>query len=220
MNISMDRHGRIVQSGEGTHRQPMGVDEVDNTLSNPVSQAEYLANANAIEYATMAARAHHFGQVQAANAAYQDYVASLAAEYEEFVDAESAEANGGESPLLYAAAMQTMAGGCTDQYTALGGYLLSQDGELAFDRTMNGQVHHGMGQVQNLISQAQADAQAAQAAVAPLVAAAQGGSSVAAALTAAAPSAGGLSSLMSQKIGGVPIPYLAGGLFVLLLLKK
>lgn len=223
MLVSLGRNGRVVQSGEGSYNEPMGVDEVDNTLSKPVSKAEELAGRNRAEYATMAAISHAQDARNQASADYQAYLASLASEYEEFVSAESAEENGGENPLLYAAAMQSMAGGASEQYTPLGGYLLSQDGQLAYDRAMNGVIRPGMGQVQSLIASAQADYSQAQSAVAPLLALAQGDNQSVAVPASAAPASAvpaWLAPYMAQKVAGIPIPYLAAGALALLLLRR
>lgn len=223
MHISLDRNGRVVQSGEGSHRVPMGADEVDNTLSNPVAQAQNLWDRNRDEYATMAAAADQNAQDQQAAAAYQAWMQTLANDYQEYVAASSSEENGGENPMLYAAAMQTMAGGGQEQWTPLGGYLLSQDGQFSPDNTMNGEIRGGLGQVTALIQDAQNAASQAAAVVAPLTALTSGGALPSAA--APAPSASSLSAMlapyMAQKVLGYPLPYVVGaGLVAFLFLRK
>jgi hypothetical protein len=185
MHVSLGRDGRVFQAGEGSFRMPVGVDEVDNTLGAPYQKAQDLWERNRNQYQTMAQAEQ--SAAEAANQAqiHQNYLDALAADYEEQVAAESAEENGGEHPLLYAAAMQSMAGGATEQYTQLGGYLLSQDGELAFDRAMNGvDFTRGLGQTQ-----------AAVEAATPVP------------TTAAVPASQPGSSM---QVAGIPVLYLAG----------
>ncbi len=219
MLVSLDRTGKVIQSGEGSFNVPMGSDEVDNTLSNPVSQAERLAERNRVEYATMAAASQRRSEKKKADSRRQAYLQNLAHEYEDFVSAESAEENGGENPLLYAAAMQTMAGGAQEQWTPLSGYLLSQDGQLSYDRAMSGNIVRGMGDAWSLIQDAEAQIKSAQGTLAPLVALANGGSpsqvqQAIQAATPASPSSPGamFQSLMAKQVAGIPVPYLAVGL--------
>lgn len=218
MLLSLGRNGQVVQSGEGSFNIPMGVDEVDNTLSHPTSQAEALAYRERCEYATMAALSEANSQQQAQEAKRQAYLQSLATEYEEWSSEEQAEANGGENPLLYLAAMQSMAGGMTENYTPLGGYLLSQDGQIDYPRGMSGRIQSSMGQdVQSLIQSAQSAAQQGQA----LVQAVTGsGSQAAPAAASQVAMPAGLASLMQQKVGGIPVPYLAAGVLAFLFLRK
>jgi hypothetical protein len=202
----------------------MGADEVDNTLSHPASQAEALAHRERVQYATMAALAQAQAEQNEAQAAHQAWLNQLAADYSEYASEEAAADNGGENPLLYLAAMQTLAGGMTENYSPISGYLLSQDGQIDYPRAMSGRIVPGMGQgVQSLIQSAQAAAQPVQS----LVQAVTGGGAAAAAPAAspaAAPAASGLAAtfqnLMGQKVGGVPVPYIAGGVLLLWLLKK
>jgi hypothetical protein len=226
MHVSLDRSGRIVQAGEGTFRVPMGADEVDNTLSSPVSQAETLAHRERVEYATMAARAHRRAMGQAQADAHEAYLQNLASSYEEWATEEETAANGGENPLLYLAAMQTMAGGMTENYSPISGYLLSQDGEIDYPRAMSGNVMRSMGQdVQNLIQSAQSAAQQGQA----LVQAVTGGSgqplnAAPAPSGAPAPTGGIVSTILtpSKQVAGinVPYPYLLGIVAAYLILRK
>lgn len=217
MLVSLDRNGRVVQSGEGTFRVPMGADEVDNTLSSPVSAAEALEHRNRVEYATMAARAEAAADQDRAAAAHAAYLQNLASDYEEWTTEEATAENGGENPLLYLAAMQTMAGGATEMHSPLGGYLLSQDGQIDYPRAMSGRIMSSMGQsVQSLIQSAQSAASQAQSAIQ----AATGSSAAAPAPAATSILPPELQALMSQKIAGIPVPYLAGGLLLYLLLKK
>lgn len=221
MHVSMDRFGRVVVAGEGTYRTPVGVGQTDNTLSNPASQAQNLYDQECLEYATMAALGQQQAVAQAANDANCQALQNLADDYEDYVGESAAEANGGEHPLLYAAAMQTMAGNTLEHCDPLNGYMLSEDGQPCFDRGMTGRYPGaGMGQTQSLIQAAQADAAAAQSTVAPLLALAQGASSSAASAPAPAAPPSGLSSLMSQTVGGIPVPYLAAALAAFLVLRK
>ena len=224
MHISLDRNGRVVQAGEGSFRVPMGADEVDNTLSNPVSQAANLEHRNRLEYATMAAEADDQAARAANIQARQRYMANMAREYEEYASAEEVEANGGENPLIYLAAMQTMAGGGMEYVHPLMGHMLAEDGSLAFDRAMNGDVVESFGQsTQDLIQAAQAAVPAAQALYSqaqPYIAAATGATGPAAG--PGAPSAPSVfQDFMKKQIAGYPAPLVVGaGLLAFLILRR
>jgi|WetSurMetagenome_2_1015567.scaffolds.fasta_scaffold234760_2 hypothetical protein len=138
MRISMDRFGNVVQAGEGTFRVPMGVHETDNTLSNPAAAAEMILERERNEYATMAAAQDNRDEASRVRAARSAFINRMAQDQEEYVDEAMASETGGEHPLTYLAAIQSMAGNSSEQWTPLSGYLLSQDGVPAFDRTMNG----------------------------------------------------------------------------------
>lgn len=228
MHISLDRNGRVVQSGEGMFRVPMGADEVDNTLSNPISQAEALAHAERVEYATMAARANDRADREQASQDRQNYLETLAQDYSEWESEEQAANNGGENPLLYLAAMQSMAGGCDELQSPISGYGLSQDGQLDYPRGMSGHVVRSFGQdLQSLIQQAQGAASRGQALYSMVTGGGGGSRAITASESVSAPvpvAAGAAAvpgaSIFDQKLGGVPVTYLAGGLLLLLLLKK
>lgn len=220
MHVSLDRNGRVVQSGEGSFRVPMGADEVDNTLSHPISQAENLAHRNRIEYATMAAAADD--QELRNQAAYEReaIMENMALDLSEYEGEAVAANNGGENPLIYLAALQSMAGGMTENYHPLSGHMMSADGRDAYHHAMSGSQVGSFGQdVQNLIQQAQSAAQKGTA-LYQAVTGASGASSPATApsgvMVTQTPGAG----LMGTKIAGVPVPYLLGGLALLMLLRK
>lgn len=227
MKISMDRYGNVVQAGEGTFRVPMGVHETDNTLSNPAAAAEMILERERDEYATMAAmedEAAAAREVYAARAAFMD---RMAQEHEDYVDEAMASETGGEHPLTYIAALQSMSGNSSEQWSPLSGYLLSQDGVPAFDRTMNGyqslrgnmgdfldDLKAGVSQVQSTVSDVQdlesqaVDLKNQVVDVLPISQSAP--SSVAASATKYAYAAkAAVSGFMSKKIMGIPAPILA-----------
>lgn len=226
MNVSMDRHGRVVVAGEGTYRVPMGAEETDNSLSAPVSAAQMLLEREHDEFATLAA-VESLAQKQARLRAIQaDREQAAAQDQEEYQREAEASANAGEHPLTYVAALQTMAGDSSEHYSPISGYLLSQDGVPSIDRTMNG--HSPMQGLGDWLSDLQDVASSVQETTSNVsdawsnVQEIVGGSheqpptpavivqQMPAPVTPAqvkAPS----SSWMNKKVAGIPLPYAVGG---------
>jgi len=167
MHIALNRFGEVVVEGEGTFRVPMGVDETDNSLSNPVTTAEALREHERQTYAHMAAIETSTAQRRRLRLAQEDRMNEAAEDQAAFQREAEADYTGGQHPLTYLAALQTMAGNSMEQISPISGYTLSQDGVPAFDKTMNGySVMRGMGdwlsdiqsgveQVQNTVSDVQ-----------------------------------------------------------------
>lgn len=213
MHVSLDRFGRAVVAGEGTFRTPMGVEEVDNTLSKPVSQAEALYERGRMEYATMAAMGQMQDEADAEAAAEAGFRQRLAQDYRDYTDEYVRETNGGEHPLLYMAALQSMAGAGMEHQHPLTGYGLTQDGQIDWARGMSGR-YEAMGQdadLTALVSQAQQISQAATQSANNITNGVNttANSPAGYPLTSAAPASGGLSSMLSQKVAGIPVVALA-----------
>lgn len=226
MRISMNRMGEVVVAGEGTYRVPMGADERDNTLSNPALQAEMLREEERAEFATLAAIDHQ-RQADAEVRASQNALMRQAAEdYQDYVEEGQASIYGGEHPLTYIAALQSMAGNDCEQYDPLNGYLMSQDGVPAFDRTMSGRSdlirNHSMGDwlsdLTDTVSQVADAASDVSDAISP---SAQAATPTTQAVAPVAPKASSFQTLMKKKVAGIPLPLLAlaavgGGAFLVL----
>lgn len=220
MHVALDRHGNAVVAGEGTFRVPMGADQTDNTLSNPVATAQMLRDQERVHYATMAQAESDAADYASDVAARQAFIEQMAQEHDDYVREAVSSNTAGEHPLTYIAALQSMAGGSSEQCSPLNGYLLSQDGVPAYDRAMNGYpaFHGNMGQ---LLNQLQA---AATSVLPPSVAALIPGATapvVQGAVAAPAASASPFAILtQTYPIAGYNIPYWALGLAAALVVKK
>lgn len=217
MNISLDRNGRAVVSGEGTFRRPEGVGQTDVMMNSPAVIAEMLQERESAQ--TLAAN-RVMDNTQAYQNALDDqrnYEESLALDYENYQREARAEAYGGEDPLAYIAALQTMAGAVADYHMPLGGYALSSDGTPQYHRQISGHapMHGHMGSWLDDLTSNIADVTSNVSDIASSVEdMIPGGDEPVAAprqvvvtrAPAAAPSAG-MTKFMKSKIG--PVPYWA-----------
>lgn len=165
MKISMDRMGRVVQVGEGSFRVPVGVEQTDNTLSAPASQAEALWEQDRAEYATLAANQSRAEEARMREEAFRDSLRAQAEDFQNFMKEAAESVNAGEHPLTWVAALQSMAGNSHEHYCPINGYMLSQDGVPAFDRTMSGESPLRSGRMGDLMSDLQSFATQTQAVV-------------------------------------------------------
>jgi len=196
----------------------MGADQTDNTLSNPVASAQMFRDQERVHFATMAQAEQCACAAAAAKASRQAFIEQMAQEHDDYVREAVSSNTAGEHPLTYIAALQSMAGGSGEQCSPLNGYLLSQDGVPAYDRTMNGYpaFHGNLGQT---IAQITSAAESAlPSSISSLI---PGSAAAAPAAAAAAPSASPLAILtQTMPIAGYNVPYWALGLAAALVVKK
>jgi hypothetical protein len=238
MHISLDRNGRAVVAGEGTYRTPMGAEQTDVMMNSPAVVAEMLREREASQ--TMAANRALDNQAAYEQALEEEraYEESLALDHENYQREALSSIYGGENPLAYIAALQTMAGAHEEFNMPLSGYALSSDGRPEHHRQISGHspLRGRFGDfwsdmTDQLKSAAQSATEIAQElapaveSVSDVVSATQDLISPQAEAAPAAPAAApapvrvvtaaasaaksGISKFMSMKIGPVPVPLLA-----------
>lgn len=242
MRVRLDRSGNPVAMGEGYVDRPTQVSNGPQlAVGNPHATAEILRKQARDKELAARESARILKERKDEEAARAKASRRYASELKEYADGFIVDANGGVSPLMALAAIQTLSGFHNNPRLPLSGYALSPDGVPHHDRGMNGinprvnlgaygdflsdltsyakqasgvvsSVSQMANQVMSIVKQPSAEQiAAAQKAAYDQQLAAYQASQ--AAQAAQTPKAPAqASAIMSMKLGGVPVVYIGAGI--------
>ncbi len=138
MRVGIDKQGRAYSMGSDGACFPGDSDQVDNAVGDPRLAAENMRKRARVDEQVANVEAKRIAGVVKANAKTANDLRKRRSEVAAYAAEAITNENGGENPMLYAAAIQSMSGVPSDWDSIVGGNGLTADGRPSPDRVING----------------------------------------------------------------------------------